>query len=205
MRLVCRADTNTLDAYIERRTDQQVVFAIGAMTCRIGREIVASHDTLYFHIEEQGGEVLNVIVDTVHRQEFSHCPERELLQTFAPPRRAQEPTQDRTKLFSAYMIEHVEIREPSIVALEAAIEKLATELQDVAFRVRADGAYLIKEGTAVKLDSGALRTLVEEYLQGRRLADLHENKAISHLVSELGLIQRLRLSRPEDDLSAIFG
>lgn len=201
MRLVCRADTPTLDAYIEQRTDQQVVFAIGGRTCRIASKLVASHQTLYFHIEELGGEVLNAIVDTVHRHEFSHCPERELLQTFVPLSHGHELTQAQTTSLSTYTIEHAVIREPSIESVTAAIQKLGTELQDVAFRVGADGPHCFQEGAVVRFDRIAFRTLVETYLKGRKLADLHEDQAMSHLFCELDLIRSLRLSPPQDALS----
>lgn len=88
MRVVCWADKASLAPYVERRTDQQVMFTIGECHCVIATPIVASHDVFYFHWEaEEGGEILNVIVDTYHRVEFQDCPERELRQMVDPPER----------------------------------------------------------------------------------------------------------------------
>ncbi len=86
MRIVCCAQKASLAAYIEQRTDQQVVFAIGGQRCRLATPIVAAHDVFYFHWEEQDGEILNVIVDTYHRVEFSGCEPRDL-RTMSPPHR----------------------------------------------------------------------------------------------------------------------
>ena len=90
MHIVCRATKASLPAYIEQRTDQQVVFAIGGQRCRIATSIVRAHDTFYFHWEEQNGEIFNVIVDTHHRAEFDGYATRELLEMIpAPPRRSR--------------------------------------------------------------------------------------------------------------------
>ena len=87
MRTVCCAAKASLAPYVERRTDQQIVFSIGGLHCFIATPLVAAHDVFYFHWEEEDGELLNVIVDTVHRAEFSSCPQRDLLQTLAPTQR----------------------------------------------------------------------------------------------------------------------
>ena len=88
MRTVCCAAKASLAPYVERRTDQQIVFLIGGLHCFIAPPLVAAHDVFYFHWEEEDGELLNVIVDTDHRAEFSSCPQRDLLQTLAPPQLA---------------------------------------------------------------------------------------------------------------------
>ena len=63
MRIVCRAHKASLAAYIEQRTDQQVVFAIGGQRCRLATSIFMAHDVFFFLWEEQDGEILNFIVD----------------------------------------------------------------------------------------------------------------------------------------------
>lgn len=85
MRIVCCAKKTSLSPYVERCTDEQIIFTIGACRCRLSTPIVAAHDVFYFHWEEEAGQVLNVIVDTHHRMEFESCPERDLLQTIAAP------------------------------------------------------------------------------------------------------------------------
>ena len=87
MRIVCCAAKAALSPYVETRTDHQIVFSIAGQRCRLSTEVVATHDTFYFHWEEQAGDILNVIVDTYHRVEFNGSVPLDLVRTLPPPQR----------------------------------------------------------------------------------------------------------------------
>jgi hypothetical protein len=65
--------------------------------------------------------------------------------------------------------------------------------------------YLVKDGTAVKLDSKEFQDQVKTYVVGKTMAELQKNIAMYNLITKLGLIKKCTLIKSESGFAGIFG
>ena len=108
-------------------------------------------------------------------------------------------------MFSNYKIKEVTFGEISDVALESAVEKIAVDLEGVEIKTKTDKTYLVKDGEAVELRGAEFQKLVDNYVKGKTVAALRNNKEMFTLITKLGIIDEVTLTKEKGGLSAIFG
>jgi hypothetical protein len=204
MKKVYRVESRHFGNLILRRTDKQVVFSIRGTECILSAALADSSAVLYFHAEEQAGQVVNIVVDTACRPEFSDCPATPLPHLSPVGKRPFSSPESEPAMFENYKISEIEFGTINIVALEAVIEELAKDLDGASLRVKEGDTYLVRDGAAVKLESDEFRGQVEEYVKGKTVVELRKNSAMYKLVTKLGLIKTVTLTRHEEDLVSIL-
>jgi hypothetical protein len=63
----------------------------------------------------------------------------------------------------------------------------------------------VKEGTAIELDSEEFQSQVQKYVIDKTMSELKKSPAMYKLITKLGIIKTVALTKVEDNLAAIFG
>jgi len=108
-------------------------------------------------------------------------------------------------MFTNYKITSVEFSEISDVALEAAMEKLAGQMDGVEIKTKGEKTYLVKDGTAIELNGAEFIDLVKKYVIGKTEAELTRNTTMYTLIKTLGIVKSATVEKDESSLSSIFG
>lgn len=145
---------------------------------------------------------INITIDPSKRVEFGLSTERNLIDTY---KYYNLKTPKESEMFGTFKIKSVTFDEVNDVALEAAIEKIAGQLEGVEMRERGGEMYLIKDGKAIAIKGDEFVGLVEKYMVGKTVNGLRSNKAMYTLISNLGIVKRIELESESEGLDAIFG
>jgi len=113
--------------------------------------------------------------------------------------------QEKKEMFNNFVIEDVVFGEVNEVALETAVEKIASDLQGVEIKTKNDKTYLVKDGSAIELNGDEFIALVEKYVKGKTVNALSKNREMFTLIKNLGIIKEVKLTSKDSGLSSIFG
>lgn len=195
---------NAADQFIIRTTKQFYVFLIFGHQCKISINKALKGNNLFFHItRDVEGDINKIQADTKRRFEFQGVKLQMLSEEYRK-RKLKTPKEERA-MFTNYKITSVEFAEINEVALEAAMEKLAGQMDGVEIKAKGEKTYLVKDGTAIELNGEEFVAMVKKYVIGKTEAELTRNTSMYNLIKTLGIVKSATVERDESSLSSIFG
>jgi hypothetical protein len=203
---------DNFEKFIIEKTKTITIFSIFNNQCMIASEILDTTDILFFHAETLDRKVSNVIIDVERRLDFDMATEFNLTESymlkgieFPNKNQINNCNKEEFLMFENYKITNIEFGEINPVALETAIEELSADLEGVSLKEKDGKTYIVKEGTAIELDSEEFQSQVQKYVIDKTMSELKKSPAMYKLITKLGIIKTVALTKVEDNLAAIFG
>ena len=165
-------------------------------------------DYFYFHVNFYKSKDCYVKVGIIKDWQYQLIENKDLLRYYETgeivPIRIEKYVKEET-MFQNYVIQEVEFGELNIVAIKASLKEIAKTMDGVSIEKEGSETYLVKDGTAVKLDSKEFQDQVQKYVVGKTISELRKNAAMYQLITKLGLINKCVLTKSESGLAGIFG
>ena len=192
-----------IDLFLLKKTPHFYTFLIFDIECKVKISRLEGKKTIFFHVVYEDGTPSSVQVDSQKRWEFGLSGLKDLIEEYKKCE-LQLPKEGRD-MFSNYKVTEVKFGAVNDVALETAVEKIASDLKDVEVKVKGEKTFLIKDGSAIELNGTEFQDLILKYVLGKTVSELVHNRSMFDLITRLGLIEEVKLEKPKDDLAAIFG
>lgn len=193
-----------IDKFVIRRTDHYLVFLIFGLICKMKISRILSAENIFFYITIVDNKPVSIIGDVKERWEFKLLSERFNLIEEYKKQNLKTPKEGRA-MFSNYKITAIEFSDIQDVALETALEKLASKLDGVELKEKGEKTFLVKDGAAIELNGKDFQSLISRYVIGKTEAELTRNASMFELIKTLGIIKSATVEKVQGDLSSIFG
>lgn len=195
--------TIDVDKFVIRKTDYYLVFLIFGLSCKMKINRILSSENIFFYITVIDDKPVQIVGDVKERWEFKLLAGHFNLVEIYKKRNLKTPKEERA-MFSNYKITEIEFAEINDVALEAALEKLASKLDGVELKTKGDKTFLVKDGIAIELNGKDFQELIKGYVLGKTEAELTRNTSMFELIKTLGIIRSAKVEKVQGDLSSIF-
>lgn len=200
---VYQIKADEIDLFHQRSTPHFHFFKVFGQEKKVSKKVIGLDSPVFIHVIKHDGKIRNIEVLNHVRFEFDFKNLVNLVEYYK--RMKMETPKEESNMFSNYKITDVKFGEVIDIALESAIEKIAKDLDGVEIKTRGEKTFLVKDGNAIELQGGEFQKLVESYVKGKTVSSLRNNSAMFSLITKLGIIESVQLSKEKDDLSSIFG